>query len=223
MEGLRHAPAYPHRRRCPPCPVRSRVAAPRSRHLQGTPWDRVWGMISHTSAQQWASTSSPVSQQEHGAGGQAARSSCTLPDPLLGPGAACLVHCLSPALPPRLELQTKLICFLTLRSFTWRFIGFCAQGTLQRSHPRCRPQALNSPRPAVPHVLPLFATVEVPKSVVDGFSLAGFPPGGRGTGDAAGRGTGDAAGSGGTGLPPWLMRTADASVAADSCRAPVLA
>lgn len=114
-------------------------------------------------------------------------------------------------------------CFLTLRSFSWRFAGFCAQGTLQRSHLRCHPQALSSPRLAVPHVLPPFAMGKVPEWVVAGFSLAGFPPGGRGTGDAAGGGTGDVVGSRGTGVSPWLMRTADVSLAADDCQALVLA
>lgn len=75
----------------------------------------------------------------------------------------------------------------------------------------------------MPHVLPPFAMGKVPKWVVAGFSLAGFPPGDRGTSDAAGSGTGDVAGSRGTGVSPWLMRTADVSLTADDCQALVLA
>jgi len=106
-------------------------------HLWGTPWDRGWGMTSHRSR-----LSRPRLPPGRSAvpRGQAAPSSCTLPDPSLGPG--CLVHSLQRF---HLGLQAKLLGFLTRGSFSWGFAGVCAQGTLQRPLQRCHPEALNTP------------------------------------------------------------------------------
>ncbi|NXF11833.1 SRCN1 inhibitor, partial [Smithornis capensis] len=65
-------------------------------------------------------------------------------------------------------------------------LGFVHRA-LQRSHLKYHP-GTEHPRLAVPHVLPLLATLEMPKWDMDGFCLACFPPGGGRTGDGAGRG-----------------------------------
>lgn len=110
----------------------------------------------------------------------------------MGMGSMELLH---PARPLAAWFMVSLQHFHPVMGFKTNSLGFMqlqlegfACRALQRSHPTHCPQALNSPRLALPHILAPFATAEVPKWVVDGFSMAGFPPGGRGTGDAAGRG-----------------------------------
>lgn len=63
--------------------------------------------------------------------------------------------------------------------------------TLQRTHLRRRPEALNPSKVSVPHVLTRLLWSRCPSGSWMVFP-AGFPRGGRGTSDAVGRGTGDA-------------------------------
>lgn len=166
-----------------PCPLTRGC----SRHLRGTPRDQVPGTASQASAQQRASPSSPARRQEHGAAGMGGTERLHPAGPLAGSG--CCVpgspSLFSTSTPSWALSQTHLV-------FNAARLQLEVCRDLCRGHPAESPPETPSrgseTRPSwlCPMSSPVCCSQGAP--VGCGVISTGFPPGGRGIGDAASRG-----------------------------------
>lgn len=125
--------------------------------------------------QQRAAPTSPGPQPERGAAGVGSTEQ-SHPAGALAPGVQVLCAWFT-----ILGFKPNSFVFKRYAASARGVLGFCAWDTLQRSHPRPRPEALTPPQAGCAPCSPPFAAVKVPQWLGDGFSHR-FSPRRRGGG-----------------------------------------